>query len=131
MTTSNPTLKTYQERSAEALAFARDLYAQNPDWVTFFREVMGINGVLRAMFPAGPDSAFRKSAAFAEIQEMLTTLRNRQEAGKERTRVITVRLPASLHESLLLESKELKTSMNQLCIGKLLRAEPRSEEAAA
>ena len=39
----------------------------------------------------------------------------------EPTRVITVRLPKSLHESLRDEAYEHRTSMNKLCISKLLQ----------
>ena len=35
--------------------------------------------------------------------------------------VITVRLPESLHESLRIEAHEHHTSMNKLCISKLLQ----------
>ena len=37
-------------------------------------------------------------------------------AAAEPTRVITVRLPKSLHESLRAEAHDRKTSMNKLCI---------------
>jgi hypothetical protein len=40
---------------------------------------------------------------------------------KEPTRVITVRLPKSLHEFLQVEAHEKCTSMNQLCISKLVQ----------
>ena len=39
----------------------------------------------------------------------------------EPTRVITVRLPKSLHEALRAEAHERRTSMNKLCISKLLQ----------
>ena len=51
--------------------------------------------------------------------------------GKEPTRVITVRLPRSLHESLKDEANSRKTSMNQLCISKLLQVIEEEEAAAA
>jgi predicted HicB family RNase H-like nuclease len=35
--------------------------------------------------------------------------------------VITVRLPKSLHESLRAEAHDRRTSMNKLCISKLLQ----------
>ena len=35
--------------------------------------------------------------------------------------MITVRLPKSLHESLRTEAHEKRTSMNKLCISKLLQ----------
>jgi len=68
-------------------------------------------------------AAFEKTDEYAEIQLMLAKLRERNGAaadGKEPTRVITVRLPKSLHESLRAEAHDRKTSMNQLCISKLL-----------
>jgi predicted HicB family RNase H-like nuclease len=39
----------------------------------------------------------------------------------EPTRVITVRLPKCLHEALRAEAHEHRTSMNKLCISKLLQ----------
>jgi hypothetical protein len=80
------------ERGQEIWKMANQLYQQNPDWVTFFREVLGLNGYVRQ-----PCSSF------------------------EPTRVITVRLPKSLHESLRAEAHEKRTSMNKLCISKLLQ----------
>ena len=55
---------------------------------------------------------------------MLAKLRekNRSQAENiEPTRVITVRLPKSLHESLKSEAHDKQTSMNKLCISKLLQ----------
>lgn len=55
---------------------------------------------------------------------------------QEITRVITVRLPQSLHQALREEAKSRRTSINQLCIGKLLAAmddmsvDPRKEVAS-
>jgi hypothetical protein len=42
-----------------------------------------------------------------------------EETPREPTRVITVRLPKSLHESLKIEAHARNTSLNQLCIAKL------------
>jgi len=54
---------------------------------------------------------------------MLARLRERSalSTNKEPTRVITVRLPKTLHESLLAQAHDRRTSMNQLCISKLLQ----------
>jgi predicted HicB family RNase H-like nuclease len=41
--------------------------------------------------------------------------------AQEETRVITVRLPKSLHDALKAEAHEYRTSMNRLCISKLLQ----------
>ena len=65
-----------------------------------------------------------KTAEYAEIQGMVAKLREKsryQTESNEPTRVITVRLPKSLHESLKAESHQRRTSMNQLCISKLLQ----------
>lgn len=43
---------------------------------------------------------------------------------REPTRIVTVRMSRSLHEQLKEEAHACKTSLNQLCINKLLRPEP-------
>ena len=44
-----------------------------------------------------------------------------QQPPRESQRVITVRMPQSLHESLKAEADQYKISINQLCIAKLLK----------
>ena len=109
----------------EVLQVATRLYHQSPDWVTFFREVLGIKGVVRRAFPEVEAMVeFEKSEAFEEIQQMVGQLRERSDvppANQEPTRVITVRLPKCLHESLRKEAHDRHTSMNKLCISKLLK----------
>ena len=39
------------EMYQEVLQVAENLYRQDPDWVTFFREVLGIDGAIRKSFP--------------------------------------------------------------------------------
>ncbi len=41
---------TLDERRLEAYRVALALYRQDPDWVTFFREILGIGGVVRRLF---------------------------------------------------------------------------------
>lgn len=109
----------------EALQIAKQLFLQGPDWVTFFREVLGIGGVARRLFPTQEEFLnFEQSAEFSEIQNMVAALRNKKgnnSDAHEPTRVITVRLPKSLHEALRAEAHDHKTSMNKLCIAKLLQ----------
>jgi predicted HicB family RNase H-like nuclease len=93
--------------------------------VTFFREVLGVEGVVRRVF-TNPEEmkAFEKTEEYSEIQGMVARLRAKsrnQTESNEPTRVITVRLPKSLHESLKAESHQRLMSMNQLCISKLLQ----------
>ncbi|MGM0490143.1 MAG: toxin-antitoxin system HicB family antitoxin, partial [Planctomycetota bacterium] len=100
------------------------LYEQTPHWVTFFREILGIGGIVRRLFP--DDTAlleFEKTEEHAEIQSMLARLRQQSDRGETREpiRVITVRLPQSLHEALQAQANLHQTSMNKLCISKLLQ----------
>src|SRR5688572_1305867 len=113
------------EKYLEILQSARQLYETEPDWVTFFREVMGVDGIVRRTFTRLEDlTAFEKSPEFEQIQKWLVKLREQKNATdteSEPTRVITVRLPKSMHEYLRTEAHDLRTSMNKLCISKLLQ----------
>jgi len=104
---------------------AYDLYCGNPDWVSFFRDILGLNGVVRQYFTTRESMAdFERTETYAEIQQMLTRLRERAADTpplQEPTRVITVRLPKSLHDALRAEAHDHHTSMNKLCISKLLQ----------
>lgn len=109
----------------EVYRVACERFRENPDWVTFFREVLGVDGVIRKTFQHPEDlSQFEQGNTYSEIQQMVAKLRvksKNQTESDEPTRVITVRLPKSLHESLRAEAYERHTSMNQLCISKLLQ----------
>lgn len=113
------------DKNQEVLNVAQDLYTQDPDWVMFFREILGIEGAVRKAFPGPIDLAeFERTQEYAQIQGMLARLRERgrgKPSQPEPTRVITVRLPKSLHDSLRAEAHERRTSMNRLCIAKLLQ----------
>ena len=91
-----------QDKYREVLEVAENLYRQDPDWVTFFREVLGIDGAIRRGFPSFDDlTQFEQSEEFDKIQKMLVKLREKRTSGDpetEPTRVITVRLPKSMHE---------------------------------
>jgi predicted HicB family RNase H-like nuclease len=104
---------------------ASKLVESGADWVTFYREVLGLRGIIRQNFPTMELLAeFEQTEAYAEIQRLLTKLRQCEpaaEARQEVTKVITVRLPKSLHEALRAEAHEHQTSMNKLCISKLLQ----------
>ena len=114
-----------KEKYQEVLESAESCYRQSPDWVTFFREVLGVEGAVRRTFPTFDElTAFEQSEEFEKIQKLLVKLREKRpsaDADNEPTRVITVRLPKSMHESLRTEAHDLRTSMNKLCISKLLQ----------
>jgi predicted HicB family RNase H-like nuclease len=113
------------EKYQQILQTARRLYEQEPDWVTFFREVLGVDGMVRGSFTSLEElAAFERSPEFEQIQKWLVKLREQRtstDSESEPTRVITVRLPKSMHEYLRTEAHDLRTSMNKLCISKLLQ----------
>ena len=107
------------------LQVAERLHAMEPEWVVFFREVLGVEGIVRRTF-SDPDALmrFECSPQYARIREMLDDLRNRQRerpTSREAQRVVTVRMPRSLHESLKAEADDMRVSINTLCISKLLK----------
>ncbi len=112
-------------RAQEVFRIATELFEQSPDWVTFFRAVLGVGGAMRETFKNQEElSQFEQTNEYSEIQQMLARLRERTgdaASNKEPTRVITVRLPQSLHETLRAEAHDRHTSMNKLCISKLLQ----------
>jgi predicted HicB family RNase H-like nuclease len=113
------------DRRQQVYRAAAELYRQKPDWATFFRKVLGTEGLVRQLFPTTEQLVeLERSEEYAEIQQMLAKLRTKSTPppdDSEPTRVITVRLPKSLHESLRSEAHERRTSMNKLCISKLLQ----------
>ena len=113
------------EKQHEIKQVAASLYSSGPDWVSFYREVLGLHGLVRRNFPTlDAMTEFEETEAYEEIQRMLTKLREKgplESNDAEPTRVITVRLPKSLHEALRVEAHEHQTSMNKLCISKLLQ----------
>jgi hypothetical protein len=116
-----------EQKAQEALRVAGEMFRQGPDWVTFLREVLGVGGAVRNLFPTHEELAwFEQTEEYAEVQHMVAQLRTQVVAttagdDKEPTRVITVRLPKSLHELLRKEAHDRSTSMNKLCISKLLQ----------
>jgi hypothetical protein len=107
----------------EKLQSSAHLYS---DWVVFYREVLGLGGLLDKLFGSGHErERFEQTEEYAKIQQAVAELRVKNKQAKdtyeESTRVITVRLPKSMHEVLRSEAHKHQTSMNQLCISKLLQ----------
>ena len=123
MDVAQPTCQ--QDRKQRAHQLATMKFQNAPDWVAFYREVLGVDGVIDQLFPSFEQrTVFEKTAEYGEIQQQLAQLRERrggQNQPDEPTRVITVRLPQSLHEFLRDEAHNHRTSMNKLCISKLLQ----------
>jgi len=101
---------------------ANALMEQRPDWGIFFREVLGIDGAAYRLFSTNEEmTQFTDSDAYGRIQEMVTQLRESStHQNHTPTRVITVRVPASLHETLRAEARRDGVSLNRLCVSRLL-----------
>jgi len=111
--------------AAAVLEVAERLHSMRPEWVVFFREVLGVDGIVRRTFNT-PEALVRFECTphYARIREMLDELRERERerpAERESQRVITVRMPSSLHETLKSEADQMRVSINTLCISKLMK----------
>jgi len=117
--------KPFQHASTAVLHTAERLFAMEPEWVVFFREVLGVDGIVSRTFGSGDARMrFECTPQYARIREMLDSLRSRERdrpADREANRVVTVRMPRSLHEALKAEAADRRMSINTLCIAKLLR----------
>lgn len=112
-------------RGREVLKVAQEAFAKTGSWVVFYRELLGPEGVVRQMFPSAEQiRQFEASREFAELQEMVAALRSQDPSKGDATepeRMITIRLPKSLHDALKEEADEMNLSINKLCISKLLQ----------
>lgn len=122
---AEPVLGRQEHGPQAVLEVAEQLFATTPEWLVFFREIMGLEGIVRRTFQS-PDSLlrFECSPEYARIREMLDALRQQQQdqpPPRESQRVVTVRMPRSLHETLKAEAQQMKVSINTLCISKLLK----------
>lgn len=115
-------LVAYQERVEKVMSIARALFEARIDWPSYFREVLGLTGIVQRVFQDKDERAlFVASEEHAEIHKYFALLvKHRELAGEEPTRVITVRLPSSLHAWLKTEAHRREVSLNDLCINRLL-----------
>ncbi len=113
------------QRAGEIKRLAIEAFPQTDNWVVFYREILGVDGIVRKLYRTIAElRTWEQSAEFGEVNTMLAALRS-HDTGKgdtiEAQRMITVRLPASMHEAMKLESKECGLSINKLCITKMLQ----------
>ncbi|MCE3017099.1 MAG: hypothetical protein LW870_14665 [Pirellula sp.] len=115
----------YEARVQSLTIAAAELFGLAPTWTAFYREILGADGVMKKCVCAGPEMAnFECSAEHSKLLEMLTVLRSRdlpENDPHEQQRMITVRIPKSLHDSICDEANELAVSVNKLCISRLLQ----------
>ena len=114
-----------EQRGREVLRLAQEAFPKTGSWVLFYREMLGADGVVRKLYPEPQEMrAFEESSEFAELQEMVAAMRSQDSSKGDATepeRMITIRLPKSLHDSLRIEADEMNLSINKLCISKLLQ----------
>lgn len=115
----------FEERCQQAFDVASDLFTNAPTWVCFYRELMGGNGLINVLFADWNDyGKFLRTEQYHQIQQMLTALRSRdlpENDPNDPQRMITVRLPKSLHEAMCEEAGRLNISVNRLCISRMLQ----------
>lgn len=105
----------------QAMEFFEQL--KNKHWSTFFREVFGLGGIIHQAYPTTEEiTKFRQTSAYQDVLCMLVTLweESGHIAGGEHRAVITLRVPQSLHDLLKEEAHSLHTTINGLCIAKLI-----------
>ncbi len=116
---------SFEARCQQAFDLSNDLFGNAPTWVCFYRELMGGEGLIPQLFPSNEDFGnFLRCDQYYQIQMMLTALRSRdlpENDPNDPQRMITVRLPKSLHEALCDEAIRLGISVNRLCISRMLQ----------
>ncbi|MBI1903919.1 MAG: toxin-antitoxin system HicB family antitoxin [Planctomycetia bacterium] len=115
---------TVELRAKEALAFAEKLRATGLNWVQAHNALFGPCGKCTELFPTAQErAAFIKTQQHRRIQELIGKLpRPIVSDGKSIDEVsgrILVRVPRSVHASLLTEAEREGVSLNQLCLAKL------------
>lgn len=117
--------ENFEQRCQQAFDVANDLFTNAPTWVCFYRELMGGSGLINILFSDFNDyGAFLRTEQYHQIQMMLTALRSRdlpENDPNDPQRMITVRLPKSLHEAMCDEALRLNISVNRLCISRMLQ----------
>jgi predicted HicB family RNase H-like nuclease len=104
---------------------AAELFGVAPTWTAFYREMIGGGGIARSLFSDAAESQeYECSDAHGKVLEMLTALRSRdlpENDPHEPQRMITVRIPKSLHDAICEEANALTVSVNKLCISRMLQ----------
>lgn len=115
----------FEEKCARVVRTAAELFGVAPTWTAFYREVLGEKGIVRTIFVQPEErESYEGTEQHSQIFEMLTTLRSRDLPENDPTelqRMITIRLPMSLHNAICDEANELEVSVNKLCISRMLQ----------
>ena len=115
----------FEDRCHWVQQVAAELFGVAPTWTAFYRETLGVDGVAHRIFADAQDYRnYEDSECHTKVLEMLTVLRSRDLADCDPTetqRMITVRIPKSLHDRICAEANELDVSVNKLAITRLLQ----------
>jgi len=116
---------SFEARCQQAFDVANDLFGSAPNWVCFYREMLGGSGMVHVLFPTDAEfGRFLRSEQYHQVQLMLTALRSRdlpENDPNDPQRMITVRLPKSLHQAMCEEAGRMNISVNRLCISRMLQ----------
>ena len=89
-------------------------------WDEVYDKILGLNGAV-FQWEAEAQKEFWGSQCHTEILLVLCRMREAHKPQDTAQRMITVRVPKCVHESMKAEAHAHRTSMNQLCISKLLQ----------
>lgn len=115
----------FEERHNEILRLSQEAFAMTGSWNVFYATIFAVGGVIDQMFPSKEQRRhFETTDSFAELLEMLTSIRSQDESktdAYEPSRMITIRMPRTLHDAIKREAEELELSINNYGLTKLLQ----------
>jgi len=115
----------FEDRCHWVQQVAAELFGVAPTWTAFYRETLGVDGVAHRIFCEAEEyRSYECSESHTKVLEMLTVLRSRDLSDcdpNETQKMITVRIPKSLHDRICEEANELDVSVNKLAITRLLQ----------
>ncbi|MEM0925143.1 MAG: hypothetical protein AAGJ83_03825 [Planctomycetota bacterium] len=121
----------FDERCEQVMECAEVAFSKTGSWVVFFREMLGPTGLVRRVFGGSTGrlddtelKRFIASEHYTTLNEMVAAIRSQDDSKSnavEPERMITIRIPRSLHELLKEEAVHCKLSINKLAISKLLQ----------
>ena len=123
-------LYSFANRAQRLLNEATAIFLKCDNWLDYFRQVLDFDGIIYEEFKLPSDRCqFWETRQGWIIQRQLAKLFAQYEHARavavdEPTRVITVRLPKSMHHWLKDDAHDSHVSLNQFCIAKLLRICP-------
>lgn len=90
------------------------------NWERVYQETIAPGGMIDKLTKE-ERREFLKSDQYRATLAIIADLRKDGDS-REATKVVTVRMPICIHEALAERAYQLRTSMNQLCLSKLLQA---------